>query len=49
MVVAHSSMANVFSYAQLKAALWAASDARVHAVVDGLVIPGLPTKLEAAH
>jgi len=48
MVVAHSSMANVFSYAQLKAALWAASDARVHAVVDGLVIPGLPKKLEAA-
>src|SRR3569623_1596239 len=41
-------MANAFSYAQLKAALWAASDARVHAVIDGLVVPGLPKKLESA-
>jgi hypothetical protein len=41
-------MANAFSYAQLKAGLWAASDARVHAVIDGLVVPALPEKLEHA-
>jgi hypothetical protein len=41
-------MANAFSYAQLKAALWAGRGARVHAVIDGLVVPGLPQRLEGA-
>jgi hypothetical protein len=41
-------MANALSYAQLKAALWARQGARVHAVLDGRVIPGLPTLLEKA-
>jgi hypothetical protein len=41
-------MASGFSYAQLKAALWTASGARVHAVVDGLVVPGLAKKLAEA-
>jgi len=36
------------SYAQLKAALWNRSGARVHAVVDGLVLPGLPQRLAEA-
>ncbi len=38
-------MATAFSYAQLKAALWAERGARVHAVIDGLVMPGLPQRL----
>jgi hypothetical protein len=37
-----------FSAAQLRAALWARQGARVHAVIDGLVLPGLPTRLGAA-
>ena len=41
-------MATAFSYPQLKAALWAERDARVHAVIDGLVVPGLPQRLGAA-
>lgn len=41
-------MATAFSYAQLKAALWAGQGARVHAVIDGLVVPGLPQRLESA-
>ena len=35
-------MATAFSYPQLKAALWAERGARIHAVIDGLVVPGLP-------
>ncbi|HEX7441252.1 MAG TPA: DUF4123 domain-containing protein [Caldimonas sp.] len=41
-------MATAFSYAQLKAALWAGQGARVHAVIDALVVPGLPQRLESA-
>jgi len=37
-----------FSYAQLKAALWARQGGRVHAVLDGRVVPGLPALLEPA-
>jgi hypothetical protein len=33
------------SYAQHKSALWNRSGARVHAVVDGLVVPGMASKL----
>jgi hypothetical protein len=36
------------SYAQHKAALWNRSGARVHAVVDGLVVPGMAAKLAEA-
>jgi hypothetical protein len=38
-------MSTGFSAAQLRAALWARQGARVHAVIDGLVVPGLPTRL----
>lgn len=41
-------MAGGFSYAQLKAALWARQGARVHAVLDGRVVPGLPGPIEQA-
>ena len=41
-------MATAFSYDQLKSALWAEQGARVHAVIDGLVVPGLAKRLEAA-
>jgi Domain of unknown function (DUF4123) len=41
-------MANALSYAQLKAALWARQGVRVHAVLDGRVVPGLPGLLEKA-
>lgn len=36
------------AYAQLKAMLWARPGARVHAVIDGRVHPGLPGLLETA-
>lgn len=36
------------SYAQLKAALFARDGGRVHAVLDGRVVPGLPALLEKA-
>jgi hypothetical protein len=36
------------SYAQLKAALFAREGGRVHAVLDGRVVPGLPGLLEKA-
>jgi hypothetical protein len=36
------------SYPQLKAAVWADRRARVHAVVDGAVVPGLPARIAAA-
>lgn len=41
-------MAGAFSYAQLKAALWARQGARVHAVIDGRIVPGLPALVEQA-
>jgi hypothetical protein len=41
-------MASGFAYAQLKSALWARQGARVHAVIDGRVVPGLAAAIEAA-
>lgn len=41
-------MASALSPAQQKAALWADPGVRVHAVIDGLVMPGLPERLAAA-
>jgi hypothetical protein len=37
-----------FSPAQLRAALWAGRGLRVHAVIDGLVVPGIAARLRAA-
>src|SRR4051812_22829524 len=37
-----------FSAAQLHASLWARQGARVHAVIDGLVLPGIARTLSAA-
>ncbi len=34
--------------AQIPSALWSRPDARVHAVIDGSVLAGLPTRLQAA-
>jgi hypothetical protein len=39
---------NAHSYPQLKAALWNATGARVHAVIDGLVMPDMPKRLDEA-
>ena len=41
-------MSTALSYPQLKAAVWADRHARVHAVIDGAVVPGLPTRVAAA-
>jgi hypothetical protein len=41
-------MAQQFSYAQLKAALFARESGRVHAVVDARAVPGLPALLQEA-
>ena len=41
-------MSTAFSAAQLRASLWARQGARVHAVIDGLVVPGIGDKLKAA-
>ena len=41
-------MSTGFSPAQLRASLWAKRGARVHAVVDGMIVPGLPEMLRAA-
>jgi hypothetical protein len=41
-------MATAFSFPQLKAALWAERGVRVHAVIDGRVVPELPQQLGAA-
>jgi hypothetical protein len=41
-------MAQSFSYAQLKSALFAREGGRVHAVIDGRVVPGLPARLQEA-
>lgn len=40
--------ATSFSYAQLKAALFARERGRVHAVIDGRVMPGMPKRLQEA-
>lgn len=40
-------MSAAFSPAQLRASLWARQGARVHAVIDGLVVPGIAEKLKA--
>lgn len=37
-----------FSSAQLRASVWAARGAKVHAVIDGLVVPGIAAQLRAA-
>lgn len=41
-------MSSAFSPAQLRASLWAGHGVRVHAVVDGLVVPGLANLLAKA-
>jgi hypothetical protein len=41
-------MSTAFSPAQLRASLWAREGSRVHAVIDGLVIPGIAEKLKSA-
>lgn len=41
-------MAQPFSHAQLKAMLFARAGGRVHAVIDGRVVPGLPALLQQA-
>jgi Domain of unknown function (DUF4123) len=41
-------LSSALSYPQLKAAVFADRRARVHAVVDGAVVPGLPARLAAA-
>jgi hypothetical protein len=41
-------MSTAFSPAQLRASLWARQGSRVHAVIDGLVIPGIAEKLKGA-
>jgi hypothetical protein len=41
-------MSAALSYPQLKAAVFADRRARVHAVIDGAVVPGLPAKVAAA-
>lgn len=35
-----------YSLAQLEEALWARDGARVHAVIDAALVPGLPTRLQ---
>ena len=41
-------MSTAFSPAQLRASLWARQGSRVHAVIDGLVVPGIAEKLKSA-
>ncbi|ERR1019366_1717023 len=41
-------MSTAFSPAQLRASLWAREGGRVHAVIDGLVVPGIAEKLKVA-
>ncbi len=41
-------MALPFSLPQLEAALWAVDGARLHAIIDGRVVPGLPARLAAS-
>jgi hypothetical protein len=37
-----------FSPAQLRGSLWAGAGSRVHAVIDGLVVPGVAARLRSA-
>jgi hypothetical protein len=39
-------MSTAFSPAQLRASLWAREGGRVHAVIDGLIVPGIAEKLK---
>lgn len=41
-------MSTALSFAQLKASLWADRRARVHAIIDGGMIAGLPAKVASA-
>jgi hypothetical protein len=41
-------MSTAFSPAQLRASLWARDNGRVHALIDGLVVPGIAAKLKTA-
>ena len=41
-------MSAAFSPAQLRASLWARQGSRVHAVIDGLVVPGIAERLRGA-
>lgn len=41
-------MSTAYSLAQLEAALWALDGGRLHAVIDGRVVPDLPARLRAA-
>ncbi|MGZ5218077.1 MAG: DUF4123 domain-containing protein [Caldimonas sp.] len=41
-------MSAAFSPAQLRASLWARQGARVHAVIDGLIVPGIAERLKTA-
>jgi hypothetical protein len=41
-------MSTAFSPAQLRASLWAREGGRVHAVIDGLIVPGIAEKLKGA-
>lgn len=41
-------MSTALSFAQLKSALWADPRARVHAIIDGGLVPGLPALVAAA-
>jgi len=41
-------MSSAFSPAQLRASLWAREGVRVHAVIDGLVVPGIAEQLKSA-
>ena len=41
-------MSTAFSAAQLRASLWARQGARVHAVVDGLIVPEIVARLKEA-
>ena len=41
-------MSTAFSPAQLRASLWARQGSRIHAVIDGLAIPGIAEKLKGA-
>ncbi len=41
-------MSTAYSPAQLRASLWAKQGARVHAVIDGLIVPDIAAKLKTA-
>lgn len=43
-----STPGSAFSLAQLQASVWARDGGRVHAVIDGSLVPGLPARLQEA-